>query len=373
MNILKSDSPEALALAIDKCSKRKSGQPKHWLNELRSLYKFRPCVDKEGLLRIEGRLHNSPELTEDMKHPIILPSRGALTRLVVLQFHGDNFHVGVQHTLLSTRKKFWIVNGNASVKRYLSECGNCALDKAKPVRQLMADLPAARTAASHKAFAICGLDYFGPVNYVEGRSTRKAWGLLFTCMASRAIHVEIVTFLSLKDFVLAFSRFNDVRGGVEVIYSDNGSTFQAAAKTLPALLKTPELRNSLRKKGVKWEFIPPYSPSQGGAWEAMIKQFKLILHRILDSSTHTPNLIELITFCSNSVRVVNERPITPLSDDPRDNTVVTPASLLTPGLDPYTPVGIAHERDELRRDFRFNLALADRFWRDWVAFYLPTL
>ena len=105
----------------------------------------------------------------------------------------------------------------------------------------------------------------------------------------------------------------------------------------------------------------------------MIKQFKLILHRILDSSTHTPNLIELITFCSNSVRVVNEWPITPLSDDPRDNTVVTPASLLTPGLDPYTPVGIAHERDELRRDFRFNLALADRFWRDWVAFYLPTL
>ena len=318
-------------------------------------------------------MHNSPELTEDMKHPIILPSRGALTRLVVLQFHEDNFHVGVQHTLLSTRKKFWIVNGNASVKRYLSECGNCALDKAKPVRQLMADLPAARTAASHKVFAICGLDYFGPVNYVEGRSTRKAWGLLFTCMASRAIHVEIVNSLSLKDFVLAFSRFNDVRGGVEVIYSDNGSTFQAAAKTLPALLKTPELRNSLRKKGVKWEFIPPYSPSQGGAWEAMIKQFKLILHRILDSSTHTPNLIELITFCSNSVRVVNERPITPLSDDPRDNTVVTPASLFTPGLDPYTPVGIAHERDELRSDFRFNLALADRFWRDWVAFYLPTL
>ena len=106
LNILKSDSPEALALAIDKCSKRKSGQPKHWLNDLRSLNKFRPCVDKEGLLRIEGRLHNSPELTEDMKHPIILPSRGALTRLVVLQFHEDNFHVGVQHTLLSTRKKF---------------------------------------------------------------------------------------------------------------------------------------------------------------------------------------------------------------------------------------------------------------------------
>ena len=105
----------------------------------------------------------------------------------------------------------------------------------------------------------------------------------------------------------------------------------------------------------------------------MVKQFKMIFHRVLGSSSHTPSLIELITFCSNSVRVVNERPITTLSDDPRDTTVVTPASLLTPGFDSYSPVGKAHNRDELRRDYRFNLALADRFWHDWIGFYLPTL
>ena len=51
--------------------------------------------------------------------------------------------------------------------------------------------------------------------------------------ASRAVHVEIVTSLSLKEFLLALSRFNDIRGRVEVIYSDNGSTFQATSKALP--------------------------------------------------------------------------------------------------------------------------------------------
>ena len=265
LKILQSDSPEGLAQAIVKCAQRRSGQPKHWLNKLRSFNKFRPCVDSSGLLRIEGRLSNSPELNEDMKHPVILPSRGALTRLVVLQSHVDDCHVGVQHTLLGTRKKFWIVNGNASVKHYLNDCGECTLAKAKPVRQLMADLPVARTAASHKAFAVCGLDFLGPLNYIEGRSTKKAWGLLFTCMTSRAIHVEIVTSLSLSEFMLAFSRFNDVRGKVEEIYSDNGSTFQAASKALPELLNDPQLRNSLRKKGIRWEFIPAYAPSQGGA------------------------------------------------------------------------------------------------------------
>ena len=69
----------------------------------------------------------------------------------------------------------------------------CVLDKARPTRQLMADLPVSRTSTCHKAFEILGLDYFEPVGYIVGRSTRKAWGLLFICMASRTMHVEIVT------------------------------------------------------------------------------------------------------------------------------------------------------------------------------------
>ena len=71
--------------------------------------------------------------------------------------------------------------------------------------------------------------------------------------------------------------------------------------------------------------------------------------------------------------MVNERKLTAVSSDPRDNTVLTPASLLTFGLDPYTSVGRVHDKDELRRDYRFNLALVDRFWHDWLDFFLPTL
>ena len=65
--------------------------------------------------------------------------------------------------------------------------------------------------------------------------------------------------------------------------------------------------------------------------------------------------------------------VTALSDDPRNFAVVTPASLLTLAFDPYTLVGRAHDRDNLRRDYRFNVALANCFWKDWEAFYLPTL
>ena len=119
--------------------------------------------------------------------------------------------------------------------------------------------------------------------------------------------------------------------------------------------------------------MPSYAPAQGGTWESMVKQVKRILQRTLETATHKPSLMELITFCSNAVQVVNERPLTVLSDDPRDFAVVTPASLLTPAFDPYTPLGRVHDRDHLRRNYKFNVALAYRFWKDWVALYLPTL
>ena len=95
LSLMRSDSPESLTEAIEKCSRQNSGRPKKWLKELRTLNRFRPCVDNEGLVRVEGRLSNSPELTEDMKHPLILPSECALTRLVVLQYHVDSCHIGV--------------------------------------------------------------------------------------------------------------------------------------------------------------------------------------------------------------------------------------------------------------------------------------
>ena len=221
-------------------------------------------------------MSKSSELTDEMKHLLIIPFWCAFTRLVVLKYHTDNLHVGVQHTCLSTRKKFWIVNGHASVKHYLNQCGRCALEKAKTVRQLMADLTADRISVFYKPFTVCGLDYFGHINYVEGRSTKKAWGFLFACMASRAVHAAITTFLSLKEFLLAFSRFNDVRGRVEVIYSDSGSTFQTATKALPKLLHSTKLRNSLRGKGIRWEFITPYArlrEERGNPWLSRSSEF----------------------------------------------------------------------------------------------------
>ena len=202
---LSEKSPDDFDKIIKCLEKKTAPEISKRVKELCSLKKFRPCLDDKRALHIEGWLSSSPDIAFDAKHPLILPARHSLTKLVILWYHNLNCHSGVQHTLLSTRQKFWIANGNASMRKYINECGVCMIKKAQPVRQLMSDLPQSHITANKKSFFYCGLDYFGPMTFVEGRSHRKAWGLLFTCMSSRAVHVELVISLTLSEFILAFT------------------------------------------------------------------------------------------------------------------------------------------------------------------------
>ena len=90
---------------------------------------------------------------------------------------------------MKTRQRFWIVHN----KRFLGDCGACALRTATPVRLLMDDLPTCRVTPKNKPFKFYAADYLGPYISRQNRSNCKAWGLLFTCLCTRCIHVEIVT------------------------------------------------------------------------------------------------------------------------------------------------------------------------------------
>ena len=74
-------------------------------------------------------------------------------------------------------------------------------------------------------------------------------GLLFVCMCTPCIHVELVTSLDLKSF-LAFTGFTNLRGAADTNYSNNASTFCAASDQLPKLLSSTEFRNAMRKSNI---------------------------------------------------------------------------------------------------------------------------
>ena len=178
---------------------------------------------------------------------------------------------------------------------------------------------------------------------------------------------------NLLHFLLAFSRFTHFRGSVETIYSDNGSTFCAAADTLPNLLGSCEFTNSLRKKGINWVRTPPYAPSQGGSWEIMVKLFKIALRQVVGHARRLPTLTELQTFTLAAVRIVNDRPLTTLSDQRNDLLPITPSCFLGQGLAPNTPLGKFHDKGDLRRDYTYNATLNHKFWISWAKGYLTQI
>ena len=274
VEFLKFKSPDAFDSFLKHLSdKANTSKKMRQVSELITLRNLRSCVDSDSVLHIEGRIENA-DLPLDTKHPIILPSRHTLTSLIILHEHCNSGYAGPAYTLMKTRRRYWIIYGISSVKRTQKDCSKCRLRKATPIRQLMADLPECRVTATEKPFKYCGVDYLGPFTYRQFRNDCKAWGILFTCPCTRCIHVEIVTSLDLNSFLLAFSRFINLRGAVDTMYSDNGSTFVAAADILPTLLNSTDFHNSLRKRSINWVRIPPYAPSQGGSWESMVKLFK---------------------------------------------------------------------------------------------------
>ena len=104
----------------------------------------------------------------------------------------------------------------------------------------MSDLPHHRVNAPEHAFTHVGLDYFGPFEVKQGRSKVKSYGCIFTCLASRAVHLEVANSLDTDSCINCIRRLVARRGPVESILSDNGSNFVGANNELKEEIKRLE-------------------------------------------------------------------------------------------------------------------------------------
>ena len=187
--------------------------------------KLKPFVDDvTGLILVGGRLTNAP-IPFEAKHPIILPGSHHITRLIVKYYHTRLGHAGQERVLAEIRQRFWILKGHAAVGHILKACLKCRKQKARPQAQQMANLPESRVHAGDPPFTRVGVDYFGPFLVKRARSELKRYGCLFTCLTTRAIHLEVAYTLDTNSFINALQRFIARRGQPSEIRSDNGSNF----------------------------------------------------------------------------------------------------------------------------------------------------
>ena len=104
----------------------------------------------------------------------------------------------------------------------------------------MADLPSARLQIFDPPFTHSGVDYFGPFQVKQGRSTIKRYGYavrLHLYDHQSCTSVELATDMTTDCFLNALQRFVARRKGVNHLYSDNGSNFVGAERVLKEDLK----------------------------------------------------------------------------------------------------------------------------------------
>ncbi|KAJ8369941.1 hypothetical protein SKAU_G00099690 [Synaphobranchus kaupii] len=343
-----------------------------------SLIKLSPVVD-EDIIRISGRLKHA-ELDSGEKNPIILPRQSHVSTLLVRHYHNQVKHQGRHFTEGAIRAAgLWVVSGKRLIGSILHSCVTCRKLRCKMEEQKMADLPPERLSTS--PFTYVGLDVFGPWNVTAlrtrgGHVHSKRWAVMFTCMSTRTVHIEVVESMDTSSAINALRRFFAIRGPAKQLRSDCGTNFIGASKELGLKRESQDatVQRYLSEQGCTWEFNPPHSSHMGGAWERMIGVARRILDSMLLQETLHLSHEVLCTFMAEVTAIINARPLVPVSTDPDSPLILTPAMLLTQKVGaPPTPPGDFTDKDLLRSQWRRVQSLASKFWSRWKTEYLPTL
>ena len=210
------------------------------LGKAHPLTRLTAYIDGNGILRVGGRLKFA-SLPSDSKHQAILPRESVLTKLIIRQFHLRTLHGGTQLTLGMIRQNYWIVGGRAPVRSYILKCVVCARHRGIRAQQLIGQLPTARLTPA-RAFLNSGVDSAGPISLKSwkgrGHKSYKGWLVIFVCIATSAVHMEIVSDYTSDGFISAYRRFVSRRGICKTLYSDCGTNFLGADQQLRKLFSS---------------------------------------------------------------------------------------------------------------------------------------
>ena len=243
------------------------------------------------------------------------------------------------------------------------------------MQQKMASLPEKRITPSRPPFTNEGVDCFGPFTVRRGRTTAKRYGVLFTCLAIRAVHIEVVYSLDTESFINALWHFIVRRWCPEQISLDNWGNFVKGEKELHEALQVwnqAQSQECLLQHDVKGIFNPPAASHFGGVWERCVRTVRKVmkaLHR-----QQVLNGESLNTLMCEVESIVNGRPITKVSDDWRDLNALTPNHLLLLRAGTEMSPGVfSKEYNYTCRRWCQVQYLSNIFWSRWTREYLPSL
>lgn len=200
----------------------------------RPLARLCPYIDERGVIRVGGRLQNS-QLLNAQKHPILLHKSSHMSTLVARHWHEVTGHAGSKLMTSMITRRFWILALRVVLRRTMTTCTTYVRHAAVNPQPVMANLPSARVSQC-RPFDKVGIDYASPLTMRELwlRKSReyKVYIAVFVCFTIKAVHLELVSDLTSDVFLVAFNQFVACRGLPSEIFSDCGTNFVGADKTV---------------------------------------------------------------------------------------------------------------------------------------------
>lgn len=217
------------------------------------LHKLSPFLDEKGILRMGGR---QATLHPHIKHPAILPKISHISALLIKHFHEKVHHQGRGMTMNELRaNRWWILGCSDAILSHIFKCVKCRKYRRNIEEQKMSDLLEDRMETT-LPFTYTGIDCFGPIYIKEGRKDLKRYGLLLTCLCSRAIHIEVVDDLTTDAFLNAFRAFIAIRGNFRQLRCDQGIYFIGAIRKFSELMKATN-QERVKAQGCEFLMNPP--------------------------------------------------------------------------------------------------------------------
>jgi IS30 family transposase len=158
--------------------------------------------------------------------------------LIIKYYHElSNHTAGTNFVLSQISQRYWIVAAREEIRNWEKQCNEWKKRKNKTASQIMGPIPSSRTRMTYRTFDQAAMDYAWPIKTIQGRGKKgqKRWLCVFTCVATRAIHLEVAFGLDTDNFLNALARFTSRRGTPTKITSDNGTNFVGAVNELKEL------------------------------------------------------------------------------------------------------------------------------------------
>ncbi|XP_021362691.1 uncharacterized protein LOC110456340 [Mizuhopecten yessoensis] len=343
-----------------------------------------PYLDEKGLLRVGGCMNKLRIKVQLESVNLIIISKCHIAKLLVRHFHGQVFHQGRHFTEGSLRSNgFWLIGAKRLVSSVIGQCVVCRKLRGKLMHQKMADLPEERLTPG-PPFTTVGVDVYRPWEVVTrktrgGEANSKRWAVMFTCMTTRATHIEVIEDMSASCFINALSRLIVIRGPVKTLWSDRGTNFVGAASLIKAHvihIESPPVQTCLKNLGIVWRFNSPHSSHMGGVWERPVGVARRILESMLANCTFKEFTHEVLcTFMYEVAAVMNSKPLVAVDSDAQDPLVLSPSILLTQKQG-YSSSALAKDlslKEMYTAQWKQVQILSDMFWKRWRSQFLQTL